>query len=142
MTQYFARIVNGAVDHIEQVPDGLMIGVDIFAPAYAKMLVPATEATALGQAYTDGAFGPAPAPPVPPPSAYIVTDLQFRLALNQSGLRDAAESYIASATQDVRDWWDRATHIHSDDAKLNAAVKALGKTAADRDALFTLAASL
>ena len=71
-----------------------------------------------------------------------VTDLQFRLALNAEGLRDAAESYVAAAAWDVRDWWDRATHIRRDDARLNAAVKALGKTDADRDALFTLAASL
>ena len=98
--------------------------------------------SAIGWVKTGGVWSAPPSPPPPPPSAYIVTDLQFRLALNQSGLRDAAEAYIASATQDVKDWWDRATHIHSDDAKLNAAVKALGKTAADRDALFTLAATL
>ena len=71
-----------------------------------------------------------------------VTDLQFRLALNAEGLRDIAESYVAAAAWDVRDWWDRATHIRRDDARLNAAVVAIGKTDADRDALFTLAATL
>lgn len=79
---------------------------------------------------------PAPSPPD------VVTDLQFRLALNAEGLRDIAESYVAAAAWDVRDWWDRATHIRRDDARLNAAVVAIGKTDADRDALFTLAATL
>jgi hypothetical protein len=71
-----------------------------------------------------------------------VSDLQFRLALNASGLRDKAEAYIATASQDVKDWWDRATRIDRDNAMLAAAVTAIGKTPADRDALFTLAATL
>jgi hypothetical protein len=80
-------------------------------------------------------LGPATAPA-------SVTDLQFRLALNASGLRDHAEAYIATASQDVKDWWDRATRIDRDNAMLSAAVTAIGKTPADRDALFILAATL
>jgi hypothetical protein len=71
-----------------------------------------------------------------------VSDLQFRLALNASGLREHAEAYIATASQDVKDWWDRATRINRDNSMLAAAVTAIGKTPADRDALFILAATL
>ena len=108
------------------------VGVLSVSAEWAETVGPIVEAVLSGVA------------PVLPPARVPdeVTDLQFRLALNAEGLRDAAESYVAAAAWDVRDWWDRATHIRRDDARLNAAVKALGKTDADRDALFTLAASL
>lgn len=78
-------------------------------------------------------------PPPPPPSE--VSDLQFRLALNAAGLRDDAEAYIAGASQDVKDWWDRATRIVRTDPILRAAMVALGKTEEDLDQVMTLAAT-
>lgn len=78
----------------------------------------------------------------PPSVPQSVSDLQFRLALNASGLRDHAEAYIAGASQDVKDWWDRSTRIERGNSMLVAAVTAIGKTPADCDALFVFAATL
>lgn len=140
MTQYFARVVSGVVAEIITLPDGVAVA-DAFHANIVATLELATAAITVGQTFANGAFGPA-LPPPPPGVPNSVTDLQFRLALNQAGLREQAEAYIASASQDVKDWWDRATRIERADVMLNAAVKAIGKTDADRDALFTLAASL
>lgn len=70
------------------------------------------------------------------------SDLQFRLSLNQMGLRAAVDSYVAGASQDVRDWWDRATTIHSNNPMLIDAATALGKTQADIDAVIALGQTL
>lgn len=70
------------------------------------------------------------------------TDLQFRLALNQIGLREAVEAYVATASQDVRDWWERATTIHANNPMLIATATALGKTQADIDAAIKLGLTL
>jgi hypothetical protein len=71
-----------------------------------------------------------------------VTDLQFRLALNQIGLRASVETYVAAASQDVKDYWDRATTFRRDHPLVVGAGVALGKTDAEMDALFQLAATL
>lgn len=71
-----------------------------------------------------------------------VTDLQFRLALNQLGLRAAADTYINGASQDVKDWWDRALRFQFNNPMLQAAMAALGKTQADLEQLFKLANTL
>jgi hypothetical protein len=71
-----------------------------------------------------------------------VTDLQFRLALNQLGLREAADTYINSASQDVKDWWDRALNFQFTNPMLQAAMTALGKTQNDLEQLFKLAKTL
>lgn len=79
----------------------------------------------------------------PPADAVLsCTDLQFRLALNQLGLRESVEAYAATASQDVRDWWERATTIHADNAMLIEAASALGKTQADIDAVISLGKTL
>jgi hypothetical protein len=78
------------------------------------------------------------APEIP----YQVDDLQFRLALNQLGLRDSVESYVSGASQDVKDYWDRATTFRRDHPLVVGAGVALGKTDAEMDALFQLAATL
>jgi hypothetical protein len=111
------------------------------APAGATFMMQA--GASIGWTLSGGELVAPPAPPAPPPSIPAsVSDLQFRLALNASGLREQAEAYIATASQDVKDWWDRATRIDRDNPMLAAAVTAIGKTPADRDALFTLAATL
>jgi hypothetical protein len=70
------------------------------------------------------------------------TDLQFRLAINQLGLRDTVETYVAEASQDVKDWWERATIIRADNELLLAAASALNKTQADVDAAISLGKTL
>ena len=71
----------------------------------------------------------------------FVSDLQFRLALNELGLRTATENYIASADQDVKDWWDRALTIERSNKFLQQAQKALGKTQEEFDDVIRLAAT-
>ncbi|MBM3552154.1 MAG: hypothetical protein FJX45_10380 [Alphaproteobacteria bacterium] len=75
-------------------------------------------------------------PPLDP--VLSCTDLQFRLALNQLGLREAVEAYVATAAQDVRDWWERATMIHANNAMLINAAISLGKTQEDINAAISL----
>jgi hypothetical protein len=70
-----------------------------------------------------------------------VTPLQMRRALNASNLRDAVEAAVAAAPQDVRDAWEFATEIRRNDALLISLATALGKSDADLDILFQLAAS-
>ena len=65
-----------------------------------------------------------------------VSDLQFRLALNERGLRVSAEAYVAAASQDVRDWWDRSLSIRRDDPMLARAASAIGCSEDDLDRLF------
>jgi len=105
-------------------------------------LVTATAAAdaALAPIVAEVLAGKTPAVNVTAPAS--VTNLQFRLALNAAGLREAAEAYIASASQDVKDWWALATVIARDNAMLIAAATAIGKTSADIDALFIDAAKL
>lgn len=71
-----------------------------------------------------------------------VSDLQFRLALNASGLREAAEAYVEAAGQDVKDWWDRSVTIDRKSSMIEAARVAMGRSAAEMDALFALARSV
>jgi hypothetical protein len=91
----------------------------------------------IGGTYSGGQFH-APAPVVPEK----VSDLQFRLALSQAGLRTAAEAFIADAPQDMRDYWDRSLVIHRNHPMILAATVALNKTEQDLDAVFILAGSL
>lgn len=78
---------------------------------------------------------PAPAAPAPAPSC---TALQFRLAINQMGLRSQVDTYVAQAGQDVKDWWEYSTEIHADHPLLLQAATALGKTQADIAAVIAL----
>jgi hypothetical protein len=79
-----------------------------------------------------------PAPTVPE----AVTPRQIRLALYQSGLLPAATTWIGSADEGTRIEWDYATEVRRDHAMWPVAAAALGKTSADIDALFLLAATL
>jgi hypothetical protein len=71
-----------------------------------------------------------------------VTALQFRLALNLAGLRTSVEAYIASAPQDVKDWWNYATTFSADNPMLLAGAAAIGQTPAAVAALLRTAAQL
>ena len=80
--------------------------------------------------------------PQPVEAPESVTDLQFRLALNKLGLRSAADTYIEAASQDVKDWWDRAQHFELSNQMLKDAIQALGKTEDDLKQVFILASTL
>lgn len=76
------------------------------------------------------------------PKVLAVTPRQLRLALTQSGLRSQVESAVAAGSQDMKDTWEFSTECFRDNPMLNAMGAALGKTEADLDALFALAATL
>lgn len=82
-------------------------------------------------------------PPVPQPNPVVsVTPWQIRKALNAMGLRSAVEAFVASADVTTRDAWEFASEFRRDNALIEAAATALGKTSAEVDALFALASSL
>lgn len=85
-------------------------------------------------------FSP-PAPPVVVPPI-VVSALQIRLALTQQGLRNAVETYVNTASQDVRDSWQYGTEFPRTNGMIEAAALALGKTPAEVDSLFALAKTL
>lgn len=70
-----------------------------------------------------------------------VTPLQMRKALRASGLKATVDAALAAAPEDVREEWEYATEILRDNATLDAMAHALGKTDAEIDALFQLAAT-
>lgn len=77
-----------------------------------------------------------------PPSAITVTPWQIRKALNQIGLRTSVEAAVAGSTQEVKDGWEFASEFKSDNELIAQLCYALGKTEAERVALFQLAATL
>lgn len=93
----------------------------------------------VGPRYTyDGTDWREPAASVP----QSVTPRQFRQALTRAGLRVAVESFIASADQDTKDWYEFSNSFERQNSVLIAAAHGLGKSDADIDALFVLAAGL
>lgn len=92
-----------------------------------------------------GQFGeitPYVPPPAPPTPEVSVTPWQIREALNQLGMRAAAETYVAGADQRTKDAWEFAQEFKRNNPLLVGAGVALGKTEAEVDALFALAKSL
>ena len=67
--QYFARVLDGVVVEVIPVPDGLVIGQDIYTPEMAATLVPATADTTERMTWDGHEFGPVPAPPPPTKAA-------------------------------------------------------------------------
>jgi predicted protein tyrosine phosphatase len=72
----------------------------------------------------------------------VASPRQIRLALNQQGLRQACENWVASQAQDVKDNWDYATFIKEDNPLIIACMNGIGKTQADLTALFDLAVAI
>lgn len=86
---------------------------------------------------------------IPPPSGYMppvpqsISAWQIRKALNQMGLRATVEAAVAaSGDQDLIDGWEFAGEFLRNDPLVVGMGTALGNTAAEMDALFTLAAGL
>lgn len=75
----------------------------------------------------------------PPP---IVSPRQIRLALTQIGLRQHVEDYVDAQDITVQDSWHYTTEFERTNPLILACAQALGKSDADLDALFALAATL
>lgn len=75
------------------------------------------------------------------PEGPTVDDLQIRLALNEFGLRDAVEAAVAQSDQSVKDWWAKARNFKRHNVMVIAVGAALGKTDAELDSLWALAAT-
>lgn len=91
----------------------------------------------------DGEYFTTVAPPVPPLNAsVVVTPWQIRKALNQLNLRSQVETAVAASNQETKDGWEFATEFRSDSPLIANFCNALGKTEAERIALFELAATL
>jgi len=82
-----------------------------------------------------------PPEPVSAPVPQSVTPLQMRRALRATGLKATVDAALAAASDEVREEWEYATEILRDNATLEAMGHALGKTDAEIDALFQLAAT-
>lgn len=80
--------------------------------------------------------------PDPAPLPTVVTPWQIRKALNASGLRGLIEASVAGADQTTKDAWEYALEFRRDNPLITGLAVALGKTEAELDDLFALAASL
>lgn len=83
-------------------------------------------------------------PPQEVTPVYILTvsPWQIRKALNATGLRALVETAVASADQTTQDAWEFAQEFRRDNPLIASVAAAIGKTDAEIDALFELAASL
>ncbi|MGQ0621851.1 MAG: hypothetical protein ACT4QA_18345 [Panacagrimonas sp.] len=77
--------------------------------------------------------------PLPVP---VITARQVRLALSQTGLRQAVEDIVAAASIDVRDYWEYSTELHREHPMLAAMAPTLGLSDAQIDSLFWHASTL
>ncbi|TPQ24945.1 hypothetical protein [Methylomonas koyamae] len=67
---------------------------------------------------------------------------QFARALTQMGWRDQFEQLVAAADQDTRDMWQRSPTIERYSPFVLSIADQMGKTSADVDSVFILAASI
>ena len=115
----------------------------VAAKATAEAALTATQAQVVSlQAQIDAYTPPAPVAPVADPEGPTVDDLQIRLALNALDLREAVELAVAGSDQSTKDWWDRANNFKRLNPMVIALGAALGKTDAELDGLWALAATL
>lgn len=113
-------------------------------PEWNNDQVPAIEVTGSipneGDLYFDGSFH---APQKPEVAPIKVSPWQMRKALNQLNLRQAVEATVSfSNDQTIKDGWEFATSFVRNDPLVITLGSQLGKTEAELDALFELAASL
>lgn len=82
MTQYYARVVDGAVFEVVELPDDVVLA-DCFAPAFVAELTPCDASIGQGWQYDGHTFTPPPPPP-PPPSGPFIADSAASLRLSQA----------------------------------------------------------
>ncbi|MGY3535777.1 hypothetical protein [Bradyrhizobium sp. USDA 4452] len=74
-----------------------------------------------------------------PARARSASPRQIMLAINQFGLRTQVEDWVKTQDQDTQDNWNYATEFVEDNPLIVACVAAVGKTEAEKTALFDLA---
>lgn len=68
-----------------------------------------------------------------------VSRMQAKLALDEAGMLDAVETFMASAPPRVRIYWTEVSELHRNHPVLLEATTALGMTSQQVDELFTAA---
>lgn len=76
------------------------------------------------------------------PVPSFVYPRQIRLALSRVGLRSAVENYVATGSQDLKDWWEFSNEVYRNNPYVIAAASALGVTDSQLDDLWRLARGL
>lgn len=71
-----------------------------------------------------------------------VSPLQMRRALRALGLKPAIDAFVASKGDEAQEAWDYAVAIRRDDPLVELARAALGKSQAELDDIFRLAATI
>ena len=92
--------------------------------------------------YEDGDVAPEEELFGSPETSISLTPRQFRQALNAFGLRAMTESAVAQANQDTKDWYEFSTSFESTHPVVLQMAAAMGKTAADVNALFSFGTGL
>jgi hypothetical protein len=88
----------------------------------------------------DGSFiKPSPLPVVIPQS---ITPRQIRLQLSAIGMRQAVEDYVASASLEIKDWWEFSLAYERNAPLLVEAATTLGMTSEQLDQFFIEASKL
>jgi hypothetical protein len=77
-----------------------------------------------------------------PEPAYSVTPRQFRQALTAFGYRSAVEAAIASADQNVKDWYEYSNSFDSNNPVMLSIATTMGFNQEQIDNLFILASTL
>jgi hypothetical protein len=94
----------------------------------------------IGWSYVNGQLIEHEATPEPIPTS--ITPRQIRLHLTAIGLRQAVEDYVASASLDIKDWWEFSLSYERNNELLISTATALGMTSEQLDQFFVEANKL
>jgi hypothetical protein len=73
---------------------------------------------------------------------YTVTSRQLRMALSKLNLRSLVDSAVAAGSQDLKDYWEYNPVFDRRSPLVEDLIRTVGKTDADADAVWQLAATL
>lgn len=123
------------------VENGVVVNVIVADADFAAEIgaIPCSNA-GVGWSHVGGVFSAPPAPPPHVPQA--VTRGQFILALLQLNLLDAVETAVAAASRTIQVNYAERVEFNRSHPLIQEMAFALGKTDAEVDALFVLAATL
>lgn len=80
--------------------------------------------------------------PVAVEAEIVVSPRQIRQALNAFNKRSSVESGVASADQDIKDWWEFSTAFEENHPAIIDMCQVVGISQEDRHAIFQFAATL
>lgn len=137
-----AIVQHGRIAEIVTPPEGLEIE-DMFHPDLIAAMIDVPDDVEPGWAEIEGVWREPPTPPAPP-VVVVVSPRQFRLALLDAGLLDDIERLMTDSTtpRPLRIDWEWATEFRADYPGWNQMLATIGKTRADLDALFAVAAQV